>query len=219
MEPVIIGNATLYLGDCLQVMAGLPDNAFDALVTDPPYGIGESSRKVASRGKMVAPTNYGEFNWDEAPLNAAAIAAMLRIAKTQVIFGGNYFPLPPSPCWLVWDKMNSGDFADCELAWTNIKGAVRIIRHMWNGMLRDSERGTPRVHPTQKPIPVMAFAIDKCKLPAGSTVFDPYMGSGTTGIAAVQLGYAFVGCEREPQYFETACRRIEAAQAQQRLFE
>ena len=137
-------------------------------------------------------------------------------AKIVILWGGNYFGLPAASKWLVWDKENTGDFADCELAWTNLPGAVRIFRHMWNGMLRASERNTPRVHPTQKPVALMDWCIGQ----AGdvSTVFDPFMGSGTTGVSCANLGKAFIGVEREPRYFDIACERIKAAQAQTRLF-
>jgi DNA modification methylase len=194
----------------------------DAVITDPPYGIGESGRRNASRGKpfgsrvdgkntkgtYVAPVDYGDFAWDSLPASKAA--------PKIIIFGGNYFDLPPASKWLVWDKLNSGDFADCELAWTNLPGAVRIMRHMWNGMLRDSERGTPRVHPTQKPVKVMGWCIEQ----AGDceTILDPFMGSGTTGVAAIQLGRQFIGIERDPKYFDIACKRIEQAVAQGQLF-
>lgn len=226
--PVTIGNATLYLADCASVIPTL--RPADLLLSDPPYGIGESSKKNASRGKpfgsrvdgkntkgtYVPPTDYGTFEWDSEPPSAAQIAACVASARRSILWGGNYFGLPAASKWLVWDKENSGDFADCELAWTNLPGAVRIFRHMWNGMLRASERNTPRVHPTQKPIALMDWCIGQ----AGdvSTVLDPFMGSGTTGVSCVNMGKSFIGIEREPRYFDTACSRIEAAYAQGRLF-
>lgn len=209
-----IGDATLYLADCGEI---LPlDAQIDLLLTDPPYGIGESSKKNASRGKAAFPTDYGHYDWDQNPPDADIISSCISSARLSIIWGGNYFGLPAASKWLVWDKENTGDFADCELAWTNLPGAVRIFRHMWNGMLRASERNAPRVHPTQKPILLMEWCISQ----AGevSTVFDPFMGSGTTGVACANLGKAFIGIEREPRYFEIALQRIRAAYAQQRLF-
>lgn len=210
----VIGNATLYLGDCLEILPTLAK--VDAVITDPPYGIGESSRKNDSRGQLAPPTNYGVYAWDEEPASKAAISASIAAGDVACIWGGNFFGLPRAPKWLVWDKLNSGDFADAELAWTNCKGAVRVFRHMWNGMLRASEKDIPRVHPTQKPIALMKWCVEQCGEP--QLILDPFCGSATTGIAAVQLGRAFIGIEIHEPYFEIACERIENAQRQERLF-
>jgi DNA modification methylase len=227
----MIGNATLYLADCAEVMPTL--QPVDLLLSDPPYGLGESSKNHKSRnrvrgGKAIISTDYGSDAWDDEPPSAAQIALCVNAAKSSILWGGNYFGLPAASKWLVWDKENSGDFADCELAWTNLPGAVRIFRHMWNGMLRASERNTPRVHPTQKPVALMDWCINQAdyransdgmvKVGTVSTVLDPFMGSGTTGIACVNMGKSFIGIEREPRYFEIACERIKAAHAQTRLF-
>jgi site-specific DNA-methyltransferase (adenine-specific)/modification methylase len=215
-----IGNATLYLADCAEVVPTL--QRFDLLLSDPPYGIGESSKKNASRGvsspkwKHGHVTDYGAYDWDTAAPSAETIAACVASAPRSILWGGNYFGLPAASKWLVWDKLNTGDFADCELAWTNLPGAVRIFRHMWSGFSRASENKTPRVHPTQKPILLMEWCIAQ----AGdiSTVIDPFMGSGTTGVACANHGKSFVGIEREPKYFDIACERIRTAQSQTRLF-
>lgn len=137
-------------------------------------------------------------------------------SKWQIIFGGNYYSLPPTSCWLVWDKLNGDtDFADCELAWTNLPKAVRRIRYLWNGCMR-MERDVEREHPTQKPLGVMSWAIGH--LPSEErTIIDPVMGSGTTGVAAVTAGLSFTGIEREPKYFDIACRRLTEALRRPRL--
>lgn len=223
-ERVQIGNATLYHGDCMEILPTL--DKVDAVVTDPPYGIGESSKKVQSRQRkkgsqskaLADQVDYGDFDWDQLPASADQIQSVLDMCDEAVIFGGNYFTLPPASCWLVWDKENGeNDFADAEMAWTNINGAVRLIRHMWNGMLRASEKSTQRVHPTQKPIIVMEWAIRQFKK-SPNTILDPFMGSGTTGVACMNLGRKFIGIEIERKYFDIACERIEAAQSQGRLF-
>jgi len=206
---------TLYLGDCREILPTL--GKVDAVVTDPPYGIDENSRKVASRGKLAAPRDYGEFSWDKAPPPAEIIEAMRGLSQWQIIFGGNYFDLPPTSCVLVWDKMGpANDFADCELAWTNFPKAVRRIRYLWNGMIRE-EKDIPREHPTQKPLGVMKWAIEHIPPPA-TLILDPFMGSGTTGVAAVKLGRKFIGIEIEPKYFDIACRRISEALRQPDMF-
>lgn len=186
-----------------------------AIVTDPPYGIGESSNNNASRSKLAVAKDYGSDTWDDEPCAPDLIKIMRDMSEWQVIFGGNYFELPPSSCWLVWDKQNgSNDFADCELAWTNLNKAVRRIYWRWNGMIR---RGNDvRVHPTQKPVGVMKWCIEH--LPDSSVILDPFMGSGTTGVAAVEMGKKFIGIEREQKYFDIACRRMESANRQADIF-
>ena len=209
-----IGNATLYLGDCMDILPTL--NKVDAVITDPPYGINENSKKVASRGNMAAPKDYGDFDWDKAPPPDELIELIRTKGKYQAFFGGNYFTLPPTSCWLVWDKLNGdNDFADCELAWTNWPKAVRRLQWRWNGMIRQGNE--ERYHPTQKPLEVMKWIIELC--PKSDTILDPFMGSGTTGVAAIQMGRKFVGIERDPKYFEIACKRIKQAISQPQLFE
>jgi DNA modification methylase len=209
----IIGECRLLLGDCLEIMPQLGE--FDAVVTDPPYGIGESSKNFASRGKIADAAKYERESWDSqtAP---EAIAKAREIAQAAIIFGGNYYDLPPASCWLVWDKENgANDFADCELAWTNLPRAVRRLKFLWNGCMR-KEREIAREHPTQKPVGVMrwclGFVLD------AKTILDPFMGSGTTGVACAQLDRAFTGIELNEKYFDIACRRIEEAYKQPRLF-
>ena len=208
-----IGLAKLYLGDCAQVLTTLPN--FDLLATDPPYGIGEAAGNNKTRGKKAHAKDYGNDDWDNAPPPAWMFGLMMERSKWQIIFGGNYFALPPTSCVLVWDKDNTGDFADAELAWTNLKKAVRLKKWRWNGMLQEvMSKKEFREHPTQKPVAVMEWAISQAPSDV-LTVCDPYMGSGTTGVASVKMGKTFLGIEREHKYFDIACRRIEQAQQQQ----
>ena len=213
VEKIQIKDATLYLGKCEDVFPLL--TKADAVVTDPPYGIGENSKKVASRENKAKPKDYGEFHWDESPCSPAQIIAMRAVSRYQIIFGGNYFELPPTACWLIWDKMNTGDFADCEMAWTNMQKAIRRIQWRWNGFIRQGNE--ERFHPTQKPLEVMKWCIGH--LPEDChTILDPFMGSGTTGVACAKMGKRFIGIEREPKYFETACKRISEAYDQPDMF-
>jgi site-specific DNA-methyltransferase (adenine-specific)/modification methylase len=211
---VEIGQATLYHADLLDVLPELPKAG--AVVVDPPYGIGEAAGKNKSRGKLAVSKDYGNASWDDTPLDAPRLALVLAAAPKVVLWGGNYYGLPAASKWLVWDKMNGEtDFADCELAWTNLPGAVRMFRHMWHGMLRDSERG-PRVHPTQKPVALMRWCLQQ--IGAVSSVVDPCMGSAPVGVACMEAGVPYIGIEREAEHFETACERVENAQRQERLF-
>ncbi len=219
-----IGAATLYLGSCEDILPTL--GKVDAVVTDPPYGIGESAGKAKTRtsgltskirNAQIYRRDYGDDDWDDQPITDELMSAVRAAGKWSLIFGGNYYALPATKCWLVWDKLNGDtDFADCELMWTNLPKAVRRITYLWNGCMRANGelRGD---HPTQKPIGVMKWCIGH--LPDNAeTILDPFMGSGTTGVAAVQMGRKFIGIEREERYFDIACKRIEDAQRQSDLF-
>ena len=202
-----IGRATLYLGDCAEILPTL--DRVDAVVTDPPYGIGAAKRGTIGTSKAAPVRDFGQAAWDNSPVTPELLAQVRAAGRWNIIFGGNYYAAPASSCWLVWDKVNTGEFADCELAWTNLPKAVRRIRYMWNGMLREpgAQRGD---HPTQKPLEVMKWCIGHLPEP-NETILDPFMGSGTTGVAALQMGRSFIGIEREERYFEAACRRMREA--------
>ena len=201
-----IGGATLYLGDCREILPGL--GRFDSVVTDPPYGInyGRSGGFSASHGWGPWHQNV---EWDSARPSADVFAVMVAIADAHIIWGGNYFAdlLPPSMGWLVWDKgQRNFSLADCELAWTSMPRAVRVFDFARARALSDGKE-----HPTQKPVALMKWCLTKLQ-PGG--VLDPYMGSGTTGVACAQMGRAFTGIEIDEGYFDIACRRIEKAYAQ-----
>ncbi|MGB0239048.1 MAG: DNA-methyltransferase [Cycloclasticus sp.] len=216
MEKVTIGNAELYHGDCAVILPQL--EPVDLILTDPPYGIGEAANNNKSRGKRASSRDYGKDDWDNAPPAAWLFGLMQEKSKHQIIFGGNYFALPPTRCVLVWDKDNgANDFADCELAWTNLNKAVRMKKWTWHGMRQENiSRKEERVHPTQKPTGIMEWAIAQAPDDV-MTICDPFMGSGTTGVAAMNLEKRFIGIEREKKYFDIARERIEMAQAQGRL--
>lgn len=202
----------LYLGDCSAIIAGFDsDFRVDVTVTDPPYGIGENSKKVSSREKLARAKNYGHFDWDRERVSEEVIRAIFSLSQHQVIFGGNYYSdiLPASSSWIVWDKCNgASDFADCELAWTSHKKAVRKFSYMWNGMIK--QRPEERFHPTQKPLDLMVWVLENYSN-HDDLIFDPFMGSGTTGVAAAITGRRFVGIEKNENYFEIASTRIKNA--------
>lgn len=197
--------ATLILGDS-ETME-LP--AADALITDPPYGIGFAHG--GGGGCLAESTRFAgdAIMGDDKPFDPSRWLGYGIVA----LWGANHYAskLPDCACWLVWDKRDgvcSNDQADCELAWTNLRSPARLKRHLWNGMLKDSERGEQRVHPMQKPVVLMAWAMEQCKVPIGATVLDPYMGSGTTGLACLRTGRNYVGIERDARHYKTACDRI-----------
>lgn len=196
--------ATIYHGDCLDLLPDMPK--VDLVLTDPQYGIGESNKKNLSRVRLALPKNYGDTFNDSQPTDSKRIELTISSGDWSIVWGGNYFNLPPSPCWLVWDKENgTNDFADCELAWTNFKKAVRLKRHMWNGMLRKNNE--PRFHQTQKPVELMTWAIGQAP-DTVQTILDPFMGSGTTLVAAKQLNRKAIGIEIEEKYCEIAAKRL-----------
>lgn len=194
----------IYNCDCREILPEL--EPVDLVLTDPPYGLKENAYRIASREKLAKTTDYGSFEWDSEPASKEEIDLSVVAGKNTIIWGGNYFWLPPSRGWLVWDKINSGNFANCELAWTNLKISVRIFHHMWNGMLRQTENKSPRVHPTQKPIALMKWCLSFAK--DANTVLDPFMGSGTTLIAAKDLCIKAIGIEIEEKYCEIAAQRL-----------
>lgn len=205
----VIGGATLILGDCREVLPTL--EMFDACVTDPPYGIGRDGQKRTTGGNGGRKA-YEFKGWDET--RPEWLPDLLACAKHHVIWGGNYFAdlLPPKGKWLVWDKGQRINQSDGELAWTSCDGALRIFEQNRVALLVEGAE-----HPTQKPIQLMQWSIQQ--LPTIRSICDPFMGSGSTGVAALRLGLRFVGIERDPDYFEVACRRIAEAWKQPRLFD
>ena len=203
-------------GDCLEEMKKMADDSFDLIITDPPYGIGadKNTRANKQHGQAKAPSkDYGLGDWDSKVPSQEYFDEIMRVSKSQIIFGGNYFNLPPSSCWLVWDKDNGkSDFADCELVWTSFSSAVRKIRYRWQGMLQENMKYKDyRQHPTQKPVAVMRWIIENYSS-KDSTILDPFMGSGTTLVAAKQLGREAVGIEISEKYCEIARKKLAETQ-------
>jgi len=201
-----IGNATLYLGDCRELLAALPKH--DLALTDPPYGINVGAMNMGA-GKKA--TSFESFDWDFEPPPGWLFGLLREKARDLIVWGGNYFSLEPNGCWLSWDKMQEFSGADFELAYTTLSGPSKTFR-----MSRVQAYGAvEREHPTQKPLPLILWCLGR--VPTAATVLDPFMGSGTTGVACAHADKAFTGIEREPKYFDIACRRIEDAQRQGRL--
>jgi site-specific DNA-methyltransferase (adenine-specific) len=208
----------IYCGDCLDLMREMPDKSVDLVLTDPPYGIGEdgghNTRIPADRSerehfRRLNNPKYTYAGWDNQPPPIEYFSELFRISKNQIIFGANHFisKIPyDSPCWIVWDKCNGkSDFADCELAWTSFKSAVRIFSyHKFTGL----RGGQDCVHPTQKPLPLMMWCLEKYSK-EGMTVLVPFLGSGTTAVACKKLGRDFIGIEKEPAYVAIAEKRLE----------
>ncbi len=192
---------TIYHGDCRDVIEDLAPHygecLFDLLLTDPPYGIGinQSNRLSVSRG-------FGSDTWDNDVIDAGTIQRVRHMCRDAIIWGGNYYSLPPTRGFLIWDKDNAGrDFADCEFAWTTLDAVARRICY------RPMNMDGGKQHPTQKPEAVMRWSL--LQAPKGiKTVFDPFLGSGTTMIEVKRLGLVGIGIEREEKYCEIAAKRL-----------
>lgn len=210
---------TLYHGDCLDILPTLEAGSVDAVVTDPPYGMdAKTNYKSRKRGALAECNDFPPIEGDAEPFDPLPWLGFPVVG----LFGANWYAnkLPPSGAWIVWDKLDGlssereigfNDNSDCELMWTNKGKAARIIRHRWMGCMKASEHGQRRVHPTQKPVALMVDIVSYLTQP-GATVLDPFMGSGTTGVACVQTGRNFIGIEIDEGYFNIARERIEAAQ-------
>lgn len=208
MKKVVIGDCVLYLGDCRDVLSTALD--FDAIVTDPPYGIGASAG-VGKYGRLKV-EKTGDLDWDD---KAPDLDFLPKVPS--IIWGGNYFQLPPSRCFLVWDKgagFKGRSFAECELAWCSLDENAKVFSY--DPLARGDYHKQGKHHPTMKPVALMQWCLGL--LPAAQTILDPFMGSGSTGVAAVKMGRHFIGVEREQQYFDIACQRITDAYSQGDLF-
>ena len=237
----LIGQITQ--ADCEEVLKQLPDKCVDLVLTDPPYGIGECRGQHKSRNAnrvdsrtgapiVIRHSGYKESTWDLCPPSAGLFSQIKRVSKHQIVWGGNYFAatLGNSPCWLVWDKVNGEcDFADCELAWTSFPSAVRLVAYMWCGFIQgksiaegrtaqgDKRLCEPRVHPTQKPVPLFKWCLTNYSS-EGMLILDPFSGSGTTALACHALGRRFICIERDLDYVKVSRNRLRDAQAQMSLF-
>ena len=212
-----------YNMDCMEGMKQFPDKYFDLAVVDPPYGIGESGSKNNTRSKLAKSKNYKAFSGnDKEPPDSAYFNELFRVSKSQIIWGANHFISKiqfDSSCWIVWDKMNGeNDFADCELAWTSFKTAVRKFEFRWQGMLQhDMKNKEERIHPTQKPIALYSWILKNYAKP-GFKILDTHLGSGSSRIAAYDAGLDFVGYEICKEYFDKQEQRFQDHIAQMSLF-
>jgi DNA modification methylase len=205
-----IGNATLFQADCMDVLPTLPK--VDAVITDPPYGTADlwSAPNVPKARKWHL---FGEGEIQQWDTPQDVVLTFPKLAPKVIVWGGQFYPLPTSRAWLVWNKIiRNFSTSVCELAWTNLDKPVDAFDFSHGALAAEGKE-----HPTQKPLGLMTWCIEHaspCDL-----ILDPFMGSGTTGVAAIQMGRSFIGIEREPKYFDIACRRIEQAQKQGKLFE
>lgn len=211
--------------DNMQLMARYPDKYFDLAIVDPPYGINiqKMNYTQSTKGGVAKRKDYSSIgNWDSNTPKKEYFDELFRISKNQIIWGGNYFELPLTKSWLVWDKKTedkySNDFADCELAWNSFDKPAKIVRYLWSGMLQpDMKDKQKRIHPTEKPYQLYKWILDKYTN-KGDKILDTHLGSGSIAIACHDYGFELTACELDTEYYNKAIQRIKDHVAQQRLF-
>ena len=214
-----------YNMDCMQGMKDFPDGYFDLAVVDPPYGIKENGRKNGTRSKLATSKAYTPFaGGDVKPPDEEYFRELFRVSKNQIIFGANHFisKMPyDSPCWIVWDKNNgNNDFADCELAWTSFKTAVRKYKYTWQGMIQENMKNKEyRIHHTQKPVALYEWILTNGYAKRGDRILDTHAGSGSCPVACQRLRFEWYAIEIDEGYYTDADRRIQAEKAQLSLFD
>lgn len=211
-----------FLMDCMEGMKNTPDNYYDLAVVDPPYGIDINNQSQGKGGGVARKTDYTKKDWDKTAPEIIYFNELRRVSKNQIIWGANHFisRLPiDSSCWIVWDKDNGEtDFADCELAWTSFKTAVRRFKWTWAGMRQQNmKQKEERLHPTQKPVALYDWIFAKYATP-GMKILDTHLGSGSSRIAAYKAKLDFTGYEIDAEYFEAQEKRFKIFTAQGTLF-
>ena len=203
-----MANINLHFGDSLAAMRAMPDQCYDLAIVDPPYGIGMDGGDIG-KGVLGPQSTYTKKSWDNQTPTPEYFAELRRVAKNQIIWGGNYFDLPPTPCILVWDKCNGGnDFADCELAWCSFATAVRKFEYRWQGFLQQNMKSKEkRIHPTQKPVALYQWCLERYAKP-GDRILDTHLGSGSIAIACHNMGYDLDAWELDPDYHAAAVARF-----------
>jgi DNA modification methylase len=206
-----IGKATLYLGDCLEGMKQTPDRTFSLALVDPPYGIGMSGGNVGYKGD----NNLERKEWDKEIPAAEYFDELRRVSNNQIIWGGNYFPLPPTRCYLIWDKgagFQGRSYAECEQAWTSFDANAKMFHR--DPLCNGDYKG--KIHPTQKPVPLYRWLLMHYAKP-GDNILDTHMGSGSSVIACLEKGFEVTAYEVDKDYFTAACERIEQSLQQLQL--
>ena len=215
VEKITIGKADLYLGDCMEYMATLPDKAFDLAIVDPPYGIGINMNQGRRAGNAI---KHARKTWDASPPSAEYWRELTRVSRNQIVWGANNFEwIPAHSGWVVWDKDITGDvgFSRAELAYHSGIDIVDMVRIRAQS---GAETYTNKIHPTQKPVKLYEWLLTNYAKP-GQRILDTHLGSGSSAIACHKLGYEMVGVELDEDYFSAACRRIEDAQRQAQMFD
>ncbi len=208
--------------DCMEGMKRYPDKYFDLAIVDPPYGIRQYGHRGNNRSKLAKTRDYHKALWDQPAPDLEYFNELRRISKHQIIWGANNYPehLTKSSCWIVWDKQNGDNhFADCELAYASFDTAVRQFTFRWAGMLQGNmAEKEDRIHPTQKPVQLYKWLLKNYAKP-GDKILDTHLGSGSSRIAADQMGFDFTGFELDKDYFEAQEKRFREYKSQLTIFQ
>ena len=212
----------LHLGDSLEALKKMPDNAYDLAIVDPPYGIDVTNQSQGKGGGVARKIDYIKKDWDKSAPNKYYFEELMRVSVNQVIWGANHFisRIPyDSSCWVIWDKDNGAtDFADCELAWTSFNTAARKLKWKWSGMLQqDMKNKETRIHPTQKPVKLYEWLLDNYAK-EGDTILDTHLGSGSIALACHNRGFSLDAYEIDNEYYLSATNRLKQHQQQLTMF-
>lgn len=211
-----MSNIELLNIDCMEYMAGLPDKAFDLAIVDPPYGLNMAKERPRKDGRFAGNVPR---TWDEKIPDVEYFNELRRVSNNQIIWGGNYFPLPPSQCFLFWYKRNPVDnFSDGELAWTSFRKPAKCFDYPYYGGIEGKSQAEKKIHISQKPVRLYEWILDNYAKP-GQRILDTHLGSGSSAIAAHYFGCHFVGCELDKDYYEAAVKRFNAQTAQASLLD
>ena len=241
MSPVIIGNASLYHMDCMDYMFGLPDQFFDLAIVDPPYGINAPAMSMGqnknrsdgwSRGDSTAVKlrkgrlnsgggklknrllNTSSIAWDDEPPPPEYFTELFRVSKNQIIWGGNYFNLPPTRCVIAWDKCQPWqNFSQWEMAWTSFDKPAALFSYSNTG----GANGDKKIHPTQKPVKLYEWLLSRFAK-TGEKILDTHLGSASSVVAAINMGFEISGTELDENYFHALVQRVNESTKQERLF-
>ena len=223
--PLVVGGLTITCEDNMELMKRYPDNYFDLAIVDPPYGldIHKMNYTQSTKGGVTKRNDYSAItDWDSNVPTQEYFNELFRVSKSQIIWGGNYFELPLTKSWIIWDKKTeekySNDFADCEMAWNSFNKPAKVVRYLWSGMLQPNMKDKQkRIHPTEKPYQLYKWILDKYAKP-NDKILDTHLGSGSIAIACHDYKYELTACELDKNYFLKAKERIINHVAQQSLF-
>lgn len=220
INPTIIGKATLYNMDCMDLLKATPDKFYELAIVDVPYGRGEdkTTRTCRATTKTIA---HISKNWDSSSPDRDYFNELIRVSKNQIVWGANHFISKiaiDSSCWIVWNKKTAGYTADCELAWTSFNTTVKKFDFKWEGFWQENMKNKEtRIHPTQKPAALYEWLLTNYAKP-GDKILDTHLGSGSHAIACNNLGFELTACELDRDYFDASVKRITQAKAQVRMF-
>lgn len=200
--------------DCMEYMKTCKDKEFDLAIVDPPYGIGAGAKSFMNGASKTAHKYTRDLSWDNETPTQEYFEQLSRVSKNQIIWGGNYFRLPPTRCFIIWDKTIHGNsYADCEYAWTSFDKVARIFKL---NMVETTKDG--RIHPTQKPVKLYNRVL-KNYAEKGQRILDTHLGSGSSAISAHYFGVDFVGCEIDKEYYDAACKQFKTCTSQFQIFQ